>query len=1105
MTTNILMRRQFTLAFALSASICGFANAGVDIDQQPLVVAKPLEPNILFILDDSGSMTRNYMPDNAAQSGIGFTTYYPTSKSDYGTKETVTNLMAYDPLTTYLPWFNADGTQMANANRTSVSTNASTLGGSTNLLNSAQCFHTLQERDSDPADTEDGLYRWRLNKNGTSISRCNANSNCSNNTSSSGCTTVANSSSATITWTHGDIPVTRTVAQEWQNYANWYHYYRTRMKSAKAASTRAFAGLGEEFRLGFTTINTTGGNIRNIPVGTDDGLFKDSNRTNWFSSLTAAASPSPSSLTPLRASLDRAGQYFRSTSSSGPWGPQATADQFSCRQNFAILTTDGYWNDSAAGTAGARADVDSTNGPTITGPNGASYTYEAVAPYRDGRANTLADVAMYYWKNDLRDDLRNDVPTSTTNPAFWQHMVTFGISLGSQGTLTEDYLPGLIAGTTTWPAPSTSTLGSPENIDDLWHATINSRGSFILASNAEEFSKALDSALGSIKDRLGSGASLAANSTKLETGTRTFQAQYWSGSWRGELNAFAVNSDGSLDATPLWRASTQLPAHGSRSIWTNTNTGNFNNRFQPFQLNNLSADQQAALDNSSDLVGYLRGDQTNEGTDDNSFRTRTSVLGDIVNSQPVFVGAPNPRLYASATFSGGSAYGSFASAQANRTPALYVGANDGMLHAFNANTGAELFAFVPNASIMNDLAELAEQDYEHRYFVDGEITVADVYGGSPAGWRTVLVGTMGRGGKAVFALDVTDPNNPNLMWEINQSNSSAIGNTLGKPVIAQVANGDWKVLIGNGPNSDGDTAQLLMIDVFRPNNALPSIQTISTGVSGDNGLTGAYTWDTDRDGFIDTAYAGDLRGNLWRFNLGASPMTQLLFSAGTGKPITAAPIAAIDPRTGLRWIFFGTGQYLNQADLESTSTQTWYGIIDRGTTITQDTLVQRSISAEGEINGFGARVIDTGSATDMVGKNGWFMNLVSPVNGAEGERMVVPSQLRGPVLIGTTRIPDASDPCNPSGRGFVMAVDPFSGARLSQTFFDISRDGDFTTADMLDGQIVSGIGFTASPNNPIFIEDVMQVSLDDGSTRTLGTQGTPATAVRQSWRELIGN
>ncbi len=174
---------------------------------------------------------------------------------------------------------------------------------------------------------------------------------------------------------------------------------------------------------------------------------------------------------------------------------------------------------------------------------------------------------------------------------------------------------------------------------------------------------------------------------------------------------------------------------------------------------------------------------------------------------------------------------------------------------------------------------------------------------------------------------------------------------------------------------------------------------------------------------------------------------------------------------------------------------------------TSSELVQRDILAEGTIGDFPVRVIEEGAISDMANKKGWYMDLVSPIHGVEGERMVVPNRFQGTALIGTTRIPDAQDPCRPSGKGFVMAINPFTGARLDRTFFDVSMDGLFTEADMLlvDGvpTIVSGIGMDSSPNNPIFIEDVMQVGLDDGTTKTIKTQGSAVQAQRMSWRELF--
>ena len=783
------------------------------------------------------------------------------------------------------------------------------------------------------------------------------------------------------------------------------------------------------------------------------------------------------------------------------------------------MTTDGYWNGDAASLAAARANNDGTDGEAITGPGGQTYQYVAEPPYSDGHSNTLADVAMYYWKTDLRPDLKNDVPTSAANPGFWQHMVTFGISIGEQGELdpTSD-LPNLIAGTESWPNPTTNTEDA-RRIDDLWHAAVNSRGEFIAASDAQAFIDSLSAALGTIADRLGSGASLAANSTSFDEQSTnvTYQAQYWSGTWRGDLAAYPIGEDGILATSPSWRASDALPVWHERKIFFNDGDADPETAHKLFSWENLTDAQRTTL-GSSTIVDYLRGDATNEQTQagTGTLRERTTLLGDIVNSQPVYVGAPDPQLHnPDAGFDGASTYASFAISKANRTPVIYVGGNDGMLHGFNADSGEEIYAFIPKTVITSDLASLADPDYEHRYFVDGELTIADVYDASASAWKSILVGTLGRGGRGVFALDVTDPDNVKFLWEKSGDDISELGQSLGKPMIVKLANNDWRVLIGNGMNSNSGQAHLIMIDVFPDATNTVGVEVVATNTSGNSGLSAIVPWDSNGDGFTDMAYGGDRLGNLWRFsNLGDEATADILFTA-TGpdgsQPITAAPMVGIDLKKRERWVFFGTGQYLNTDDINNHSVQSWYGLIDDGSEIpSRSALLARTIAAQGEVNGFPARSISATSSGDMFGKRGWYIDLQYDGN-AEGERMVTPNQYRGNALIGTTRIPDGSDPCNPTGRGYVMAIDPFTGARLPQTYFDLTLDGSFDSSDMLEinGERipVSGVGFGAGPNNPIFIDNTMHVSLDDGSRRSFETppwlDDNPV--MRRSWRELIGN
>ncbi len=654
---------------------------------------------------------------------------------------------------------------------------------------------------------------------------------------------------------------------------------------------------------------------------------------------------------------------------------------------------------------------------------------------------------------------------------------------------------------------------------------------FYVASDAEKMVDSLTRAFATISSAgIGSGASLAANSTRLDTETRTFQAQFRN-MFYGQINSYAVNpTDGSLSAQPVWSAGAPVadPTSGpippgialTRANWASRNiyVNALGNGYRQFRATNLVSSQTSLLTftgmptsgaravTAANIVDYLRGSNAREESQTNgALRTRLApatgwspILGDVVNSTPVFVGAPNPNLYATAGFTGASSYAAFAAAQAARLGVLYVGGNDGMLHSFNASTGKEVYAFVPNASIQSGIASFANPEYEHKYFVDGDMAIADIWNGTA--WRTVLVGTMGRGGPGIFALDVTNPLAPTFLWEKGVAEISTLGKNIGRPVIAQVADGDWRVILGNGLDSSTGAATLVTIRLTNG-----AVTVTNTAATGSNGLSAVLARDTDADGFADTAYAGDLRGNMWKFTgLSGTATATSIFTAvdpgNVGQPITAAPNVARDPATGTIWVFFGTGQYLNSADLTTTQRQTWYGIKDDGGTApARGNLVARTFTESGALGDFSAtRTLSEGSAEELADMEGWLIDLPT-----SGERMVVPNRFQGGALIGTSRIPTLVDVCQPTGRGYVMAISPFTGARLPQTFFDTNHDGLFNDADTADGDLLSGVGFDSGANNPIFVENVLQVGLDDGSTRTIRTQGTNVDASRMSWREVL--
>lgn len=1041
--------RLLTLTLAVSTALASLsAQAGVEIAQQPLLIAETVPPNVMLLLDDSGSMAYDYM----CTSSSGLTA--SGCRSNVGGayfRSYTRNGLSYNPAVTYKPWANADGSMMADANKTAASSdNAQLTGSTTNLWTTNNNLiyyrdfwvptdiaigdpHTMS--GNTPVFDNNNLKRWVLGRDSTynpKAWRCPGNSTGDppqNGSNNSQCTPVTS-----LTWIDKEgVEFTRTVAQEWQNYANWYHYYRTRAKMAKGAISHAFATLDEGFRVGYNLLNATTRNY-NIPVATSGGLFRGSNKETFYTKLHSTPA---SGGTPTRTALRTVGEYFKRTDSGGPWGPEADDAQITCRRNFTIVTTDGGWNDSFNDSTIGNAD--NIDGPQQTGVNGNTYSYSAVAPYRDKQAPntanivTLADVAMYYWKNDLRTEsfMVNNVPITLNNPAFWQHMQTFTISIGQYGSVKpEDVSPTYPLN---WGTPSAQGDDSEEKTDDLLHAAVNGRGEFFVASDPEEFSESLVAALNTIANELKYEASGGANSTEVKGGAKTFFSRYTSGTWHGDIVAYSVNeTTGLQDQTaPLWEAESQLPAWDSRNIHVNVD-----GTAQPFLYSNLSGAQRTHL--SSELVDYLRGDRSKE--EDGTLRKRAGVLPAFINSQLVYVAAPTHSSLGNLSFTGAGAYAAYATAQQDRKSVIYIAGNNGMLHAFDADNGKEIYAFLPNFSISAKLSDYADKSYgddqvtakPHQYILDGELTVADAY--LDGAWKTILVGTQGRGGSGIFALDVTDPNNIEFLWEKSAADNNVLGNNLGKPIIAQVANQDWRVILGNGPNSTGDKAQLLMFDL-----GTGAITSVDTGVNTNNGLAAVNPWDSDKDGFFDTAYAGDLQGNVWRFrNLATSPTVGKLFSGDPTRPITAMPLVVRNLKTGATWVYVGTGQYLNKDDLQNTDTQAWYGLIDNGTEITSQDQLKKS---EFESSVVGERVLKAATEWDIIGgatpKRGWVIEF-----SLDGERMMTPNSVRSGVLIGFTFTPNSSDPCNPSGSSSLWAVNPFSGGRTNQGIFDTDGDGD---------------------------------------------------------------
>ncbi|TVO57338.1 pilus assembly protein, partial [Denitromonas halophila] len=819
-------------------------SASLAISQVPLYLGGTVEPNILFVLDDSGSMDWSFMPD-------GIYSYHNTKRA----KSSYYNKIYYDPTATYLPPLDQDGVSRGNSSFTSAWKDGYSSNRGTNTVNLSTSFRPTwyyAGYSNEYSANSQAAFYYVFNA---------GNANCNGTATDDDCYTYV-----------------KVGSSEETNFANWYSYYRDRMSAAKAGVSRAFAQQGTGLRIGYGRINRSSVNVDGLSTSTIERGVRDfsdkdnfgnvtSNRKQFFDWLFAQQ---PTGSTPLRRALDAAGDYYewqdsRGAASTTP-GVSGGKD-LSCRQNFTILTTDGYWTDGSyyeAATSGARQNNDGNNGPLITGPNSVTYQYAPVGPFKDNWSNNLADIAMYYWNRDLRSDLTNNVPVSTDDPAFWQHMVTFGVGLGVEGTISSTTAFAAIATKTDpgWPSPTSS---DPAKIDDLLHASLNGRGEFFSAKDPQTFANALAATLATINARTSSAATVAANSTRLSTNTLLFQARFDSGTWTGDMLAYKIDvNTGDPDTTPTWQASKQIPAFLTRSLFTiNPSNG------QGISLAwaSLATSQKTALNNDSTLLEWVRGDQSKEASNNGPFRTRKSIMGDVVNSDPAFVKNEDYGYSLAGSLSAAERKAYIArrltTTFQNRKGALFFGANDGIFRGLDSDTGAELFGYVPN-TIMSGLPTLADPKYTHRYYVDGAPKVGDALIGS--NWKTVLVGSTGAGGKGYFALNVENAHGfgaSDVLWEVNDSTTGfgELGFTLGQASIGRTESGDWVAIFGNGYNSAAQKAQLFVVNIST--GAL--IKKIDTGVGSSttpNGLATPVVIDSDQNGSIDLIYAGDLHGNV---------------------------------------------------------------------------------------------------------------------------------------------------------------------------------------------------------------------------------------------------
>jgi len=1177
-------------SWALLLQPMGVHAASTDLADVPLVVQSGVKPNVLFTLDNSGSMgwgsitgtdahgeyTSPY--DDAVRAG-----QTPGMQSTTGAKNRRAyyspsyNRQYYNPAITYLPPVQFDGAApgflSSTGNSVPTAARIDTYLDARLLDLSEECWSTTTPPDlprynaadftqsANCASASDAVrnigyqryafyYRWR----GTGTEDGSPAQDLDGNYDrvEIRISTPTYPKAATRTDCGDASSSTCSYAQEIQNFANWFSYYRTRMQSAKTALGLAFSALDAKSRVGFSTINN------NLGQDNDSGAnfvaladFGSAQKQRWYNQLYGIR---PTGGTPLVPALDRAGRYYTSGSMPGAPGTTARSDTvpLACTPNYTILSTDGYWTSRGSVSVGdtdrivpdlpANVYADPSTGavrndPVAGVPLVAGQDFPA--PFFDGTgtSDSLADVAMHYWIRDMTGSSAGKVQATPGDPATWQHMVTYTIGLGAAGTLSASPAAG-----STWPAPQPGTASA---IDDLWHAALNGHGQYFNSSDPARLRTSIGGILDDIASRTGSAAAVSVSNPSLLPGDNlAFTSSFNSGSWTGDLQAFAVDlQTGVLAGTPLWSAQPLLDAKPLANRYVASFDGSSG---VPFTAAGLGA--KAARLNSPNVppgpsdnaavIAYLRGERSGEAQDGGGsasqpYRARSHLLGDVVDAEAVYVSAPR----ASYTDPG---YGAFRTGPAaSRPKVVYQGANDGMLHAFDAASGEELWAYVPGALVdaplsagqtgTSALVGLTQQAlFQHRFYVDGTPTATDVDLSNTAlnqptppapRWATVLVGGLAKGGRGYYALNVTDPTAASdgevaakLMWEFPNAATPAatrasIGFSYGVPVTVKTRAAGWVTLLtsgyNNGSDTGGDGSGYLYVLNTATGQLIQQLRTGAGSASSPSGLArvSAFLVSPGSDDTVDFVYGGDLLGNVWRFDLsGASTgswnvtrLATLADPGGTPQPITVAPELGVV--NGKRVVYVGTGRYLGPTDVPGTTganagatqQQSFYGLMDdmSGTPIASP--VRGQLVAQTATPAPNGEINLTTNPVNLATKRGWVLDFApSP----SGERATTNPVLFGGVLSFTTNTPSA-DPCKPGGSSNLYFLNYSNGGAIP----------------MLASRYVGEV--LASRVQPVGLpggSTKILVRTSEGSTRTFDVQVPASTSpTRVMWREVMRN
>ncbi len=791
----------------------------------------------------------------------------------------------------------------------------------------------------------------------------------------------------------------RTYTAEMQNFANWFTYYRKRRLMLAASMGQVLENLSG-LRMGVVYFN----NRQPVTMFDADATSSAANRLRVAGMF---YTPERNAGTPTREALLYSGAQFQRTDNDTQGNKII---QYACQRNYTFVVTDGFAAPSS-----------------VTVPSYSQATYGSGAPYSTIHAKSLADIALAYYTINLRPDLatgqvpKEDVTKQNADRNANPHMNTFGLTLGLRGL----QWPGITNPFTTPPAWAAPTVQDRTQIDDLWHATLNGRGKMYVATTPDETTKNLQAGINEILNFVGSQGGVALATGNLARGDgMAYTTAYNPAGWSGDVFAYGVNSTtGAIGAAETWKASTALDA---RDWTTRVIAAGGGVAFTAAGVG-ATVNPGSAYGSTANVINYLRGDRSNEGT---LFRQRTSRLAAIINAEPAISDG-----------------------------VLYVPTGDGMLHAFDTRSpdaGKELWAFVPRAALA-DMGPTTARGWSFRTQLDGTPTI-----GSSGGSGKLLVAGMGAGGRSFYALDVSAPRGLSesalagkTNWEFPAAGDSAmaakVGQSVGKPQIVKSQGDGQVVLVTSGYNNTADGKGRLWMLNASSGAVIKEFVVAAGTLAAESGLAQVSPY-LEPDGSVQYAYGGDLLGNVWRFDLTGKGAPKLLAvlkgPAGDLQGVTAAPeLVSVQ---GKRVVVVGTGRILDVTDWGNNKVQSIYAISDAASLSNARTsLVQQTYN----------RVTDTMSSNpvDWATQRGWYLDL------AAGEHINVrPLVAYG--ALGFVSNKNGANDCSASS--YFYWVNVLSGGKIEGTTYVSVQISDLANASKPTAMLTSeGVKFVTQSND----------------------------------------